>query len=116
MTPDAPHSPENTERGDCEYNESDDRLKNPEMVRRLVREPVRVMVQRQPALRGIRIVRPTLRLVQANHVITNPFCSVAPQHSPSRADEPATHKQAPARPYAPECDCVDCASRKIAEH
>jgi hypothetical protein len=56
-TPDAPHGPENTKRSDAERNESHDRLKNPEMVGRLVRNPVCVMVQRHPPFRGVGIVR-----------------------------------------------------------
>ena len=64
--PDDPHGPENTNRGDGEHDESNDGLKNPKMVGRLVSEPVLVMVQREPARRGTGIVCSTLRLVQAD--------------------------------------------------
>jgi hypothetical protein len=52
---DAPHGRENTKRSDAEHNESNDCLKNPEMVGRLVRNPICVMVQRHPLFRGVGI-------------------------------------------------------------
>ena len=96
--PDAPHGPEDTKRGDRKYDQSNDSLKNPEMVGWLVGDPVRVVVQRQPPRRGAGTS--LQRFVNTVYLNTDPICRFETQHVPAGTGVPRAHKPTPSRALA----------------